>query len=76
MQLSMLIFLLFQSFDVFSKNVNSNVVGHIGMEKIEPNSERVTETMMVENGGNATLRCVSPRPWFFCVWESPGGDNC
>ena len=76
MQLSVLIFLLTQSFDVFSKNVNSNVVEPKNVEKDNPKYEIVAETMMVEKGGNVTLRCVSPRPWFFCVWESPGGDKC
>ena len=29
--------------------------------------------ILTEPGGNVTLQCVSPRPWFFCVWEGPQG---
>ena len=28
-------------------------------------------------GDSVTLRCISPTPWFFCVWEGPrGGRVC
>ena len=38
---------------------------------------RVSQEVMVEKEGNITLRCISPRPWFFCVWEGPhGGRVC
>ena len=41
--------------------------------KFEGRSQQV----LVEKEGNITLRCVSPRPWFFCVWEGPqGGRVC
>ena len=35
------------------------------------------QSVLAELDGNVTLRCVSPSPWFFCVWEGPqGGRVC
>ena len=31
--------------------------------------------VLADLGGNISLSCASPRPWFFCVWEGPGGGR-
>ena len=58
----MIICLLTQIFCVTSKDLLTKV----------NNQKDIESQVLVENGGNITLRCHSPRPWFFCVWESPG----
>ena len=40
-------------------------------------SQDLRQSVLADQGGNVTLRCVSPSPWFFCVWEGPrGGRVC
>jgi len=58
-----IICLLTQIFCVTSKDLFTRV----------NNQKDIESQVLVENGGNITLRCHSPRPWFFCVWESPVG---
>ena len=60
--LLVIICLLTQIFCVTSKDLLTKV----------NNQKDFESQVLVENGGNITLRCHSPRPWFFCVWESPG----
>ena len=31
--------------------------------------------VLADLGANTTLSCASPGPWFFCVWEGPGGGR-
>ena len=31
--------------------------------------------VLADLGANTTLSCSSLRPWFFCVWEGPGGGR-
>ena len=42
-------------------------------KKFDSTRQQNESKILTEPGGNVTLQCVSPRPWFFCVWEGPQG---